>query len=80
MGKVRYLIVSIQWQRCLFGQCPSPANPTLLTSRPNTLRELAHNPSGASPQPLGSKLPKGVGPAEIFYDSRRLVFVSERMC
>ncbi len=31
----------------------------LQSSKLNTLWELAHNPSGASPQPLGSKLTEG---------------------
>ncbi len=37
------------------------ADSTFSTGRPNTLRELAHNPSWACSQPLGSKLPRGVG-------------------
>ena len=37
---------------------------TLPMSLLNTPNELAHNPSGAGSQPLGSKLPRSVGLAE----------------
>ena len=42
-------------------QCGMWASPALQSSRLNTPNELAHNPSGAGSQPLGSKLPRGVG-------------------
>ena len=42
-------------------QCGMWASSTLQSSRLNTPNELAHNPSGADSQPLGSKLPRGVG-------------------
>ena len=48
-------------EKVLQTQLSNPANPTLQSSRLNTPNGPAPNPSGASPQPLGSLLKKGVG-------------------
>ncbi len=67
-------IVNFFWLRCILlrpgdkvsARCFQCASSTSRMSRLNTLRELAHNPSGASPQPLGSRLPRGCGLAGFF--------------
>ena len=42
-----------------------PANPLSHASKPNIPNGQAHNPSGASPQPLGSLLTEGVEQAAM---------------